>query len=528
MGKKQHQKDKLYLTATEWRTLYGGKRANDEYHTHQERLEFKRLPFDYCSLSLQPFRDPYCTSNGVIYDITEIVPFLKKFGFDPCTGEKIEFKHLTKLIFHKNNDDKYHCPVLFKVFNENTHIVAIKTTGNVFSYEAVEQLNFKTNHLFDLLNDKPFTKKDVIDLQNPLDLTKFNINDFYYFKNKIEYKDSDEQKSNLRIINNETKETLKELSTIEDNEFLKKLSASSQLNSSKQVKTDRFNAAHYSTGQASASFTSTVMPVVSKIDAASIDQYEIRYPYVKKKGYVRLVTNFGNLNLELYCDKVPRTCDNFILLCNRSYYDNCKFHRLIKNFMVQGGDPTATGKGGQSAFEKPFNDEICKLYSHEGRGVLSMANKGPNTNQSQFFITFRSCKYLDGKHTIFGRLVGGLDVLSKIESIETDEKDKPKEDVIILKTVVFVDPYKEAEKMIEEERAKDDERHTSNAIRALKTEETKTQPIRKGVGSLISLDAIHKRNAVNASNDDNYEDNKSNFKSKKIKTTGGFGDFKNW
>ncbi|KAI7697330.1 hypothetical protein SSS_04203 [Sarcoptes scabiei] len=196
--------------------------------------------------------------------------------------------------------------------------------------------------------------------------------------------------------------------------------------------------------------------------------------------------------------------------------------------MVQGGDPTATGKGGQSAFEKPFNDEICKLYSHEGRGVLSMANKGPNTNQSQFFITFRSCKYLDGKHTIFGRLVGGLDVLSKIESIETDEKDKPKEDVIILKTVVFVDPYKEAEKMIEEERAKDDERHTSNAIRALKTEETKTQPIRKGVGSLISLDAIHKRNAVNASNDDNYEDNKSNFKSKKIKTTGGFGDFKNW
>nr|XP_027204347.1 RING-type E3 ubiquitin-protein ligase PPIL2-like [Dermatophagoides pteronyssinus] len=523
MGKKQHQKDKLYLTATEWRTLYGGRRANDEYHTHQEGLEFKRLPYDHCSLSLQPFRDPYCTNNGVIYDLTSIVPFIKKHGIDPCTGEKIELKQLIKLNFHKNTENRHHCPVLFKVFNENTHIVAIKTTGNVFSYEAVEQLNLKTNHLFDLITDQPFTKKDIIEIQNPLDLKKFNINDFYYVKNNLNVSDDNDEKSNLRTINPETRETLKELSTKEENEFLKNLSQEAQSSKSiSKAKTDKFNAAHYSTGHAAASFTSTVMPVVSTVEAAQMDQYEIRYQFVKKKGYVRLVTNFGNLNLELYCDKVPRTCDNFIQLCRRGYYDNCRFHRLIKNFMLQGGDPTGTGKGGESAFGKCFEDEFCKLYSHEGRGVLSMANNGPNTNKSQFFITFRSCKYLDNKHTIFGRLVGGMDVLNKIESIKTDAKtDRPLEDIIILKTMIFVDPYKEAEELIENERKQDEKKQLQSSSKMKKKDDI-PKKLRKGVGAFINLNAID-----NNDNEDETNIPKKILKSKTtIKST--FGDFKNW
>lgn len=516
MGKKQHQKDKLYLTATEWRTIYGGKRSNDEYHTHHENAEFKRLPYDHCSLSLQPFRDPYCTSNGVMYDITNIVPFIKKYGIDPCTGEKIELKELIKLNFHKNNDKFNHCPILFKVFNENTHIVAIKTTGNVFSYEAVEQLNLKTNHLCDLLNDKPFTKKDIIEIQNPLNLKKFNINDFYYVKNNLHLNDATEEKTNLRIVNNETKETLKELSTVEDNEFLKNLAnKNKEVNRINDTEKDKFNSASYSTGRAAASFTSTVMPFVEKVEAATLDQYEIRYQFIKTKGYVRLMTNLGNLNLELYCDKVPRTCDNFIQLCNRGYYDNTKFHRLIKNFIVQGGDPTGTGKGGESAFGKPFNDEICKLYSHEGRGVLSMANSGPNTNKSQFFITFRSCKYLDKKHTIFGRLVGGMDVLTKIEDIKTDDADKPVNDIIILKAAVFVDPYKEADNLIENKRKQMKEIEEVKE----KVKDDKPKPIRKGVGAFINLDAIHK--------DD--QDNIQMVPKKKVKTIRStFGDFSNW
>ena len=90
-------------------------------------------------------------------------------------------------------------------------------------------------------------------------------------------------------------------------------------------------------------------------------------------------------------------------------------HRLIRNFMVQMGDPTGTGSGGESAWGKPFADEISQKLHHEGRGILSMANSGPKTNGSQFFITFKSAAHLDGKHSIFGRVVGGLDTLTKLE-----------------------------------------------------------------------------------------------------------------
>ena len=237
-------------------------------------------------------------------------------------------KQLIKLNFSKNSDGVYHCPVLFKVFNQNSHIVAIKTTGNVFSYEAVEQLNLKANHFRDLINDQPFIKKDIIEIQNPLHLDKFNITDFYYVKNNLALKNEDEDKSNLRLVNNETKETLKELSTLEEDSFLKKLSDEQKPTTSR--KADKFNSAHFSSGRAAASFTSTVMEPVMSVEAAVLDEFVIRYPYVKKKGYVRMVTNYGNLNLELHCDTVTKTCDNFMTLCKRGYYDGTSFHRLIK------------------------------------------------------------------------------------------------------------------------------------------------------------------------------------------------------
>lgn len=100
-------------------------------------------------------------------------------------------------------------------------------------------------------------------------------------------------------------------------------------------------------------------------------------------GYIRLTTNYGPLNLELYCQEVPKTCENFMKLCQKDYYNGTKFHRSIRNFMVQGGDPTGTGKGGESYWEQPFEDEFKQNLTHSGRGVLSMANSGPNTNKSQ-------------------------------------------------------------------------------------------------------------------------------------------------
>ena len=191
MGKKQHQKDKLYLTATEWATEWGGKRANARAlnPNDPDSKAFRRLPFDHCSLSLQPYEAPYCDEDGNIFDLVQIVPYIKKFKSNPVTGKKLEASMLTKLKVHKNSKGEQQCPVLFKVFNNNTQIACIKTTGNVFSYEAIEELNIKTKNWKDLLTDEPFTRKDIIMLQDPQKQDKFNLNNFHHIKNSIKLGD---------------------------------------------------------------------------------------------------------------------------------------------------------------------------------------------------------------------------------------------------------------------------------------------------------------------------------------------------
>merc|ERR1711871_766358 len=118
----------------------------------------------------------------------------------------------------------------------------------------------------------------------------------------------------------------------------------------------------------------------------------------------------GSLSVELYWHEALRTCKNFAELARRGYYNNVKFHRIIKDFIAQGGDPTGTGKGGESIYGGKFNDEITRELKHTGAGILSMANSGPNTNGSQFFITLAPTPWLDGKHTIFGRVNSGMAV----------------------------------------------------------------------------------------------------------------------
>lgn len=141
---------------------------------------------------------------------------------------------------------------------------------------------------------------------------------------------------------------------------------------------------------------------------------------------MQIVTNFGSMKVEIACNLVPKTGENFIELCEHKYYNGVLFHRLIKNFMIQGGDPDGTGRGGQSYFGSKFEDEFHPSLAHQGRGILSMANSGLNTNGSQFFITFRSCSHLDGKHSVFGRVTEGMELLDKLEKIDTDPNDRPK------------------------------------------------------------------------------------------------------
>jgi len=196
------------------------------------------------------------------------------------------------------------------------------------------------------------------------------------------------------------------------------------------------------------SFTSTTASLTTK-NITTLDKNQKR---PKKKGYVQLVTSFGNINIELHCDLTPKACENFIGLCESGYYKNTIFHRLIPDFMIQGGDPTATGRGGDSIWHKKFEDEFSHYLTHSGRGVVSMANSGPNTNGSQFFITFKTQIHLDNKHTVFGKVVGGMNILDTIEKLPTDYKERPKEEVRIIDTTVFVNPFKDLEKDEAEEK----------------------------------------------------------------------------
>jgi cyclophilin family peptidyl-prolyl cis-trans isomerase len=138
-------------------------------------------------------------------------------------------------------------------------------------------------------------------------------------------------------------------------------------------------------------------------------------------------TNKGTIELELFEGDAPKTVENFAKLARDGFYDGVIFHRIIPDFMIQGGDPTGTGSGGPGyQFEDEFNDN--KVV----RGALAMANAGPNTNGSQFFIvTADACPWLDGKHTVFGRVASGMDVVDAIEQVDTGPGDRPKDDVLI-------------------------------------------------------------------------------------------------
>jgi peptidyl-prolyl cis-trans isomerase B (cyclophilin B) len=140
---------------------------------------------------------------------------------------------------------------------------------------------------------------------------------------------------------------------------------------------------------------------------------------VHKTYLVTIETNRGNIELELYPEHAPTTVNNFVFLTNEGFYDGVKFHRVIANFMIQGGDPTGTGRGGPGY---RFQDETFGNPLKHGEGVLSMANAGPNTNGSQFFITHLPTPHLDGKHTVFGKVVEGMDVVNAIQQGDVMEK----------------------------------------------------------------------------------------------------------
>lgn len=510
----------MFITKTEWATEWGGAKSKEV------AAPFKRLPFYCCAVTFTPFEDAVCTIDGSVFDVLHIIPYIRKYGKHPVTGVPLKQEDLIPLTFHKNSDGEYHCPVLNKVFTEFTHIVAVKTTGNVFCYEAIKELNIKTKNWKELLTDEPFTREDLITIQNPNALDSKALLNFDHVKNSLKVDDEELKKMSLDPtyninVSGDIKQMLEELGTEKGRQTASlggggnkarneraaaleailaarsKINENSKSNANEEVKPkqgfsivdaasasvhgrsaaaakaassdktaariamhmagerDPVNAkmvkSRYTTGAASRSFTSTSFDPVTK--------NEFEYIKVeknpKKKGYVQLHTTHGDLNIELHCDITPRTCENFITLCERGYYNGIAFHRNIRNFMIQGGDPTGTGRGGESIWGKPFKDEVNSKLLHSGRGVVSMANSGPHTNGSQFFILYKSANHLNFKHTVFGGVVGGLTTLSAMEKVPVDDDDRPLEEIKITGVTIFVNPYTEPDEE-EEAKAKDE------------------------------------------------------------------------
>jgi cyclophilin family peptidyl-prolyl cis-trans isomerase len=154
----------------------------------------------------------------------------------------------------------------------------------------------------------------------------------------------------------------------------------------------------------------------------------------KGKEIVVMETSMGTIEIEMFRSEAPKTVENFVKLAEKGYYNGIKFHRVIDNFMIQGGDPTGTGSGGESIYGKKFEDEISPKLTFDRAGLLAMANAGKNTNGSQFFITLAPTTWLNGNHTIFGDVVSGLDVVKAIGKVKTSKPgDRPLTDVVMKK-----------------------------------------------------------------------------------------------
>jgi len=195
--------------------------------------------------------------------------------------------------------------------------------------------------------------------------------------------------------------------------------------------------------------------------------------YIKEPptfGKVLVTTSIGELDVELWSKEAPIACRNFVQLCMEGYYDNVIFHRIIKGFMVQGGDPSGTGEGGESVYGKPFKDEFHQRLRFVRRGLVAMANSGQDDNGSQFFITLGPCNDLNKKHTIFAKIAGDtIYNLVQLGDVDTDpSNDRPIVPPVIKSTKVLANPFDDIEPRIKKEKKKKSKKKKERAVKAVK------------------------------------------------------------
>ncbi|KAL4241675.1 Peptidyl-prolyl cis-trans isomerase-like 2 [Abortiporus biennis] len=426
--------DKMYVTHAEHSGMFGQHTASSAgFKAKQEGPGYGvQTPFDCCALSFQPFNHPVLARNadgtGHVFDLVNIIPWLKQHNNEnPITKAPLAPSDLITLHYSRKPTGEIHDPISFKPFSEHSHIVAIASTGNVFLAESIKGGR-------DLVADVKFKKEDVVTLQNPHGLPPASV----------------AQASQTAKSTTESEKTKPATSTAVAKTAPAKLKAQTP-----------WNISPYSTGLPGASLTSTSVDPQTASSQLLWDEEELMFDEFanppkgkgkekdvgRRRAYVRVVTSLGgSLNLELYSEKAPKTCYNFLMLAKAGKYNNVLFHRLVPGFMIQTGDPTGTGSGGESYWGTPFRDEhdMRNAAKHDSRGILAMANKGANTNGSQFYLTFKATPHLDKKHTVFGKLVGGEEVLDALESIPVKPgTERPSKPVRITEVIIYQDPFEE-------------------------------------------------------------------------------------
>lgn len=466
-------------------------------------------------------------------------------------------------------------PVTFKVFTDNTHIVAIRhgTEANVFAWETVERLNIKAKMWKDLVDDQEFTRSDIITLQDPQNIESRNLSTFKFLKDgesvltEKEQEERNKGSVNIDALGRVGDKILRAKDAVEKarkarengadinrpgNKALARTGINGGTSSASrpggiQEKKLAYNAAQYTTGATAASFTSTGLTPSTSNDRALLtdEEYMLRPKRIKTLGYARIETSVGHLTLELHPEFAPKAVWNFIQLSKKGYYKDVIFHRNIKNFMIQGGDPTGTGKGGTSIWGNNFADEFEGPLVHDARGTVSMANKGKNTNSSQFFITYAPTPHLNRKHTIFGKIVGAesLSILSKMEKQPVGKDNRPTEDLVMENVIVFVDPFEEFLKSKREKDAMEEEKREVERKGGAEDERvTWTGKRVRGDGSVV--DEVEKGGVAKylkstattvggneVSRNEIHRDDESLYAEpakKKVRTGGGFGNFDGW
>jgi peptidyl-prolyl cis-trans isomerase-like protein 2 len=436
---------------------------------------------------------------AVLFDNAALMQFVLKNQRDPVTGHQLKSSQIIRLHMDQDGEGRWQCPILTKPFADHTKIVAVldkrssksstATEAYVYSYEAYQELNAKPKNWYDLTTGHKFhPKKDVLLLNDPdnQDLQlKRDINKFWHIQHNRSKLASGTSKPSVNIQKSVTATRIMEQIEKERQQKAKDQKAAARENEGNgkmqplslyqkmrprnyKVLAKDVTGVQYTSGAASRSLTSTSMDVSHQNDEREATEEEILQSYFRilktqkkgEKGYVKLVIQFDmdkgthpslmkdfvEILVELHCDIAPRTCMNFVGLCQQQQYDGTGFHRIIPNFMMQGGK-ALNGKQDQSLWGTAFVDEFDDRLTHNEAGILSMANAGSNTNLQQFFITFKACPHLDRKHSIFGQVVDGMDrLVDRMKQVKTDKKDRPMDESIKIATAEIIsDPIQEVQ-----------------------------------------------------------------------------------